>query len=113
MILVLWWRLQGCAHEYLCLIILAWMALSLPSSWRRGLRGTAVPWVGGEFAIHSAPALLVVKIKQDLFEATETLLLQVRQSIVISHRDLSSLIGKLGNIANLLLCGVHSWHRCM
>ena len=50
-------------NEYLCLIILAWMVLGLPLSWRKGLRGTAVTWVGGEFAIHYAPARLVVKIK--------------------------------------------------
>ena len=90
-------------NEYLCRIILAWMALGLPLSWRKGLRGAAVPSVGGEFAIHSAPACLVVKIKQDLFEATETLLVRVRQSNVISHRDFSALIGKLGNIGNLLV----------
>ena len=79
-------------NEYLCLIILAWMALGLPLSWRKGLRGATMTWVGGESAIHSAPARLV-KVKQDLFEATEALLLD---------RDLSTLIGKLGNIANLL-----------
>ena len=89
--------------DNLCLITLAWTALGLPLSWRKRLRGAAVPWVGGEFAIHSAPARLVVKIKQDLFEATETLLVQVRQSNVISHRDLSTLMGKWGNIGNLLV----------
>ena len=57
----------------------------------------------GEFTIDTAPARLVVKVKQQLFEATETLLLQFRRKNVISHRDLSTITGKLGNIANLLV----------
>ena len=84
-------------NEYLCLIILACIALGLPLSWRKGL---APQCRGGEFTILSAPARLSVKIK---LEAAETLLLHVRQSNVISLRDLSSLVGKVGNIANLLV----------
>ena len=42
---------------------------------------------------------------QKLFETTGTMMLQIRPKNVISHRDLSILMCKLGNIANLLLCG--------
>ena len=49
------------------------MALGLPLSWKKGLRGNSVPWIGGD----SALAHLVVRVKQKLFVATETLLLPV------------------------------------
>ena len=42
---------------------------------------------------------------QKLFVTTETLTLQIRPKNVISHSDLSILMCKLGNTANLLLCG--------
>ena len=72
--------------------------------------------MAGAFTIDLAPARLVVKVKQQLFEATETLLLHFRRKNMISHRDLSTIIGRLGNIAHVLVVWrpfLAPWHAAL
>ena len=88
------WRLQGSAQR-VSLSQHSGLYSTRPPIVVEKRSGTAVPWR----RIHySFCACSLVKIKRDLFEAAETLFLQV-----ISLRDLRSLFGKVDNIANLLV----------
>ena len=84
-------------------IVALWLCLGLPLSWKKGSRGTSADWIGGEFRILPSPAGVKVRIKQQLLDEAQELARAAAQESVISTRALRTLVGKLSNIANLLV----------
>ena len=60
-------------------------------------------WIGGEFVISQAPLGVQVRIKQSLFDEAAKLVKDMLSLNVVSVKALQSLVGKLSNIANLLV----------
>jgi len=85
------------------IIVLAWLCFGLPLSWHKGARGTLVDWIGGTFNVIDSPPGITVRIKESLFSEAESLVRDAIGQNVISHKALRSLVGKLSNIANLLI----------
>ena len=86
----------------IAIIILMWCAFGFDLSFRKAIRGRAVPWIGVRVSIH--PTWVVATIKADrvseLLELTRTYL----SKNVISVKDLRSYVAKASNFATLLFC---------
>jgi len=86
----------------MAIAVLLWRLLGFPLSWRKGSRGRIVSWIGGQFTLKAGGAGVVVRIVQDLFDEAKDLVHALLATNVIPLRKLSSAVGKLSNIANLL-----------
>ena len=98
----------GSEHERDNLIAMAailWLCFGFPLSWRKGTRGNIASWIGATFRIFDfGPTRgITVEIKDDLFKSALDLLRKVMAENIVSKKVLRQLIGKLSNIANLLL----------
>lgn len=93
--------------KVIAMTCILWLSLGFPLAWAKGCRGPKADWIGATFAVANhtkyADRGVTVKIKDDLFAAAQELLAEVLQTNVVAKKRLRQLIGKLSNIANLLL----------
>ena len=93
---------RACRDRVMSITILLWRLLGLPLSWRKGSRGRQISWIGGHFDLKPQCKGVIVRISQDIFDEAEALVVEFGKINVIPKGKLSTAIGKLGHIANLI-----------
>ena len=87
-------------QEAAALAILAWTALGVGLSFRKGQFGKRVDWIGATFSTHAGG--LDATIKAERLEELSLLTDKLLSSNLVSTADLRSYIGKAQSIASLL-----------
>ena len=83
------------------LMILVWEALGFKLAYSKGQLGEEVTWIGGTIRIEANGVR--AWIKEALASDIKADLQRFCNSNVISHKDLHSLVGKLGHASGLLV----------
>ena len=83
------------------LMILVWEALGFKLAYAKGQLGQEVTWIGGTMRAETKGVRAWVK--ESLISDIKTELARLISSNVISHKDLHSIVGKLGHASGLLI----------
>ena len=87
--------------RYVTLIVLCWQMLNFDLAFKKGDRDSTVAWIGS--TITASKQSVTASIKQETVQDLKTTLDQVIKLHVISVNNLRSLVGKLSNVAMLLV----------
>ena len=96
------WGTKAVRDRTFAISILLWSLLGFPLSWRKGARGSSISWIGGQFSLKPGGAGVTVRIVQEIFDDSMKLVEDMLGSNVIPLRTLSTAVGKLAHISNLL-----------
>ena len=81
------------------LMVLVWEALGFKLAYAKGQLGQEVTWIGG--TMRAEPNGVRAWIKEALVSGIKSELVRLMADNVISHKDLRSLVGKLGHAYGL------------
>ena len=82
-------------------MVLVWEALGFKLAYAKGQLGQEVTWIGG--TMRAEPNGVRAWVKESLVSDIKIELARLMTSNVISHKDLHSLVGKLGHASGLLI----------
>jgi len=83
------------------LMVLVWEALGFKLAYAKGQLDSEVTWIGG--TMRAEPGGVRAWIKESLVSDIKIELSRLMASNIISHKDLHSLVGKLGHASGLLI----------
>jgi len=83
------------------LMVLVWEALGFKLAYAKGQLGQEVTWIGG--TMRAEPGGVRAWVKESLVSDIKIDLARLMTSNVILHKDLHSLVGKLGHASGLLI----------
>ena len=83
------------------LMVLVWEALGFKLAYAKGQLGQEVTWTGG--TMRAEPNGVRAWVKESLVSDIKIELARLINSNVISHKDLHSMVGKLGHASGLLI----------